>query len=297
MAPRAASKGETRNVPQGARDARPGPARMGGPSDPEVDDTMHKEERDVLEPAPAHPRDGLFASDDRRKAQDFDFGPATAAVFDDMLDRSVPFYRELQSMIGRLAREFAAPGTAVYDLGCSTGASLISIDAQLPPDRDVRFVGVDSSEDMLQRAGVKLQRAGVRRPVELVHADLNDGVMVTDASVVLLVLTLQFVRPLYRDRLIAQIHAGMEEGGCLIVVEKVLGDSSIFNRQFIEYYYEFKRANGYSELEIARKREALENVLVPYRMTENVEILERAGFRAVDVFFKWYNFCGLIAMK
>ena len=100
-----------------------------------------------------------------------------------------------------------------------------------------------------------------------------------------------------RDRLLADIYAGMRPGGCLILVEKVLGETSLVNRLFIRHYYELKRRNGYSELEIAQKREALENVLVPYRVEENRDLLARHGFESVDVFFKWYNFCGLLAVK
>ena len=89
----------------------------------------------------------------------------------------------------------------------------------------------------------------------------------------------------------------LQENGCLILVEKVLGESSTCNRLFIEHYYEFKKRNGYSELEIAQKREALENVLIPYRLEENKELLRGQGFSQVDVFFKWYNFCGILAIK
>src|SRR4029077_5268799 len=123
------------------------------------------------------------------------------------------------------------------------------------------------------------------------------GVDLSNASVALLVLTLQFVRPLYRERLIRSIYEGLGDNGCRIRVEKVLGESSTFNRLFIKHYYEMKRRNGYSELEIAQKREALENVLVPYRLEENKELLRGQGFRQVDVFFKWYNFCAMVAMK
>ena len=94
-----------------------------------------------------------------------------------------------------------------------------------------------------------------------------------------------------------RIAAGMNEGGCLILVEKVVGESSMVNRLFIEYYYRMKREHGYSELEISQKREALENVLIPYKLTENTELLTRCGFRSWDVFFKWYNFCGIVAVK
>jgi tRNA (cmo5U34)-methyltransferase len=112
-----------------------------------------------------------------------------------------------------------------------------------------------------------------------------------------LILTLQFVRPLQRERLLQDLHRGMNDNGALILVEKVIGEDSLFNRLFIEHYYDFKRRSGYSDLEITQKREALENVLVPYKLLENREMLLRTGFRHVDVFFKWYNFTGIIAVK
>jgi tRNA (cmo5U34)-methyltransferase len=115
--------------------------------------------------------------------------------------------------------------------------------------------------------------------------------------VVVLNLTLQFVRPLYRDTLIRQIADGVNANGCLILVEKVLSADSLLNRMFIKFYYDMKRRNGYSDMEIAQKREALENVMIPYRIEENTELLKRNGFKAVDTFFKWYNFAGLVAVK
>jgi tRNA (cmo5U34)-methyltransferase len=231
------------------------------------------------------------------KIDDFDFGNKTAAVFDDMLDRSVPYYGEIQRMICEMVADFAQPGTRVYDLGCSTGTTLINIDRSLPADVQVDLVGLDKSPEMLVKAREKMDRAGMRNRFSLEVADLDRGVVIEDASIVLFVLTLQFIRPLNRTKLLETIHRGMRDNGCLILVEKVLGDSSTFNRLFIRYYYRFKARNDYSELEIAQKREALENVLIPYRLCENQQLLADAGFRTQDVFFKWNNFCGVIAMK
>ena len=231
----------------------------------------------------------------QRFVKDFTFGKKTAAVFDDMLDRSVPFYREIQRMISEIAADFAVEGTALYDLGCSTGNTLIGLHRVVP--KDVRFVGVDSSQEMLNRAREKLKQHGVTRDVELLRADLNRGVQVANASVVVLNLTLQFIRPLYRHQLIRSIAGGMTEQSCLILIEKVLPRDSTLNRLFIKYYYAFKARQGYSKMEIAQKREALENVLVPYRIEENQEMLLSNGFSECDVFFKWYNFCGMIALK
>jgi len=239
-------------------------------------------------------RDRVFA-DQAEAIADFKFSKEVATVFDDMLSRSVPFYAETQRMIGEMAGDFVKSGTNVYDFGCSTGTTMLALHDRVP--KDVKFIGVDNSEDMLVRCRDKLAAGGFDRPFELRAADLNAGVTVENASLALMILTLQFIRPLQRERLMADIYRGLNDQGCLIVVEKVLGEDSLFNRLFIRYYYDMKRRNGYSEMEIAQKREALENVLIPYTLLENRELLLRTGFRYVDVFFKWYNFCGIVAVK
>ena len=237
-------------------------------------------------------RDQIF-TDQQRPLTDFSFNEETASVFEDMLERSVPFYTEMQRLLAELAADFAEDGTAVYDVGCSTGTTLLALDA-LP--QDVTLIGLDSSPAMLQRAEGAL-RGQIRHRLELRAADLNQGLHIEQASVVVMSLTLQFVRPIHRERVLRQICDGINRDGCLLLIEKLVAQESLLNRLYIQHYHEFKQRNGYSELEISRKREALENVLVPFRVEENYEMLRRAGFRAVDVFFKWYNFCGLVAVK
>lgn len=240
-------------------------------------------------------KDRIFAEEQQRIA-DFNFGKETAAVFDDMLDRSVPFYQEIQRMTGELAADFAIEGSSIWDLGCSTANSFLEIAKHLTSDA-MRFVGLDSSEAMLERARQKLAAYRFRYPFELRLADINRELNIEDASVVLLLLTLQFVRPMNRERLLRDIYHGTRPGGCLILVEKIVNEEPRMNRLFIEHYYAYKKRNGYSELEIAQKREALENVLIPYRLDENIKMLTDAGFKNVEIFFKWYNFCALIATK
>ncbi len=231
----------------------------------------------------------------RERVGDFTFDRSVAGVFDDMVSRSVPFYGEMQRMTVELARDFATPGSAVYDLGCSTGTTFANLHPHLDPT--VRFVGFDNSMEMLAKCRAKLGELGVDRELDLRCRDLNEGADIEDASVVALVLTLQFIRPLHRARLIADIFRGLRPQGCLILIEKVLAEESLFNRLFIKYYYDLKRREGYSDTEIAQKREALENVLIPYKLLENRKLLLDSGFREVDVFFKWYNFCGIVAVK
>jgi tRNA (cmo5U34)-methyltransferase len=229
------------------------------------------------------------------KPSDFKFSSKVAGVFDDMVNRSVPFYDEIQRMIGELASDHYQDNTNIYDLGCSTGATLIRMNESVP--LHIRFVGIDDSPDMLEKCSEKLKEHGFERPVKLEVADLNVNVNIRDASVVVLCLTLQFVRPINREKLLRSIYDGMVPGGAVIIVEKILAEDSTFNRDFIKYYYDMKRRNNYSEMEISQKREALENVLIPYKLSENILLLREAGFTQCEVFFKWYNFSGFIAKK
>lgn len=229
------------------------------------------------------------------KASDFKFGANVANVFDDMVNRSVPFYGEIQRMVAELAAEHARPGSDVYDLGCSTGTTMVGMNTMV--DQGIRFIGVDDSQEMLDKCKSKLTELGFTRNYDLRCEDLNQGVKVSNASVAILCLTLQFVRPIYREQLVRSIYEGLNPGGVLILVEKILAEDSLFNRDFITYYYNYKRRNNYSEMEISQKREALENVLVPYKLSENITMLRDRGFSHCEVFFKWYNFAGLIAIK
>lgn len=239
-------------------------------------------------------KDEVF-KDEIRKASDFKFGEKVARVFDDMVNRSVPFYEEMQRMIGEIAADHAKEGTNVYDLGCSTGTTMIYMNEQVDPS--IRFVGIDDSPDMLAKCRDKLNEAGFTRPFDLQGADLNNGVSIQNASVVILCLTLQFVRPVHREKLLKKITEGIVPGGVLILVEKILAEESSYNRDFIKYYYNMKRRHSYSDMEIAQKREALENVLIPYKLSENILLLKEAGFGHCEIFFKWYNFTGIIAEK
>ncbi|OJV20099.1 MAG: carboxy-S-adenosyl-L-methionine synthase CmoA [Dyadobacter sp. 50-39] len=233
--------------------------------------------------------------DEITKVSDFKFGTTVVNVFDDMVSRSVPYYNEMQRMLAEIAADHVKEGTFVYDLGCSTGTTLIGLDQLIPSD--IRFIGIDESQEMLDKCDVKLKEAGFVRPYDLVAGDLHQQLPIHNGSVVILCLTLQFVRPLYRERLLRNIYDGLNPGGVLLLVEKVLAESSVFNRDFIKYYYNYKRRNHYSELEISQKREALENVLIPYKLSENMLLLKEAGFADCEIFFKWYNFSGMIAYK
>ncbi|MFT3746682.1 MAG: carboxy-S-adenosyl-L-methionine synthase CmoA [Agriterribacter sp.] len=226
---------------------------------------------------------------------DFKFSSKVAGVFDDMVNRSVPYYEEMQRMVAELAADHATQGSYVYDLGCSTGTTLINMDAKVTAA--IPFIGIDDSKDMLDKCRAKLNALEITRKVDLITADLNKDITIENASVMVLCLTLQFVRPMNRERLLKKIFDGVNPDGSLILIEKILAEDSRFNRDFIKYYYDMKRRHNYSELEISQKREALENVLIPYKLSENITLLRDAGFEHCEIFFKWYNFVGIIAKK
>jgi len=242
-------------------------------------------------------RDEVFSAPGKA-AWDFEFNADVAQAFDDMLERSVPFYQEQQRMIRTMSKSFWIPGTHIYDLGCSTGTTLEGLAAEL--GAGAVLTGYDTSEPMIEKARTRLAHAGLKDRVTVAPADLNgdlSSLVLENASIVTMCWTLQFIRPLRRDDLIRWIYRGLVNGGALILTEKVLTNSSHVNRFFIDYYYDLKRRNGYSETEIARKREALENVLVPYRLEENLELFRRNGFEVVETFFQWFNFAGMICVK
>jgi tRNA (cmo5U34)-methyltransferase len=241
-------------------------------------------------------RDEVFTSGDI-KATGFEFNAEVAEAFDDMVQRSVPFYLEQQRMVQEIGRTFWMPGTHVFDLGCSTATTLIELARLLP---EARLYGYDNSRPMLDQSGAKLKHAGLDARIELRYADMNgalDSMPMELASVVTMCWTLQFVRPLHRDNLVRHVYDSLVDNGVLIVTEKVLTASGPMNKFFIDFYYDYKRRNGYSELEISRKREALENVLIPYRVEENLELFRRNGFEIVETFFQWYNFAGFLCVK
>jgi len=227
--------------------------------------------------------------------EDFTFNDTVAEVFDDMLSRSVPFYEVVIDGIAGLLRQKKGGATNVYDLGCATGTTLIEL-ARLLPDMDLCFVGVDNAPAMISKARIKAEMSSKTAVIHFIEEDINT-VDLSRADVILCNYTLQFVRPLTRPRFIRRIYNALPPGGLLILSEKVISQDKKLNREFIEMYHGYKRQRGYSKLEIAAKREALENVLVPFSIKENRTLLMDAGFDSVETFFQWFNFASFIAIK
>lgn len=245
---------------------------------------------------PADKKDVLFQEESATR--DFTFDQKVAVVFDDMVSRSVPFYGELQRMLADLSLQFLPEQEgAVCDLGCSTGTTLdlILSNPSCPPT--THGYGIDNAQAMLDQARDKLGSHMRAHRITLTVADLDSDLQLPPVNVVLMNWTLQFVRPIHREGLLRRIYASIRPGGALLMAEKVLVEDSLLNRLYIELYYRYKARQGYSTEEIQRKRESLENVLVPYRVEENVELLKRCGFTTVDTCFRWFNWAAFVAIK
>ena len=225
----------------------------------------------------------------------FRFNEQVADVFSDMIERSVPGYRSIITMIETLTEHYAQPGSTLYDLGCSLGAATLSMRRGIAAD-GCRIVSVDNSEAMLDRCRKILERDHNSTPVETVCSDIRD-VEIADASVVVLNFTLQFIPPADRLPLLEKICRGMRKGGVLILSEKVLFEDRHVNELLTEIHHDFKRAHGYTDLEISQKRTALENVLISETIPTHRERLAGAGFSSVDVWFQCFNFMSMLAVK
>ena len=244
-------------------------------------------------PEPTSPRDTLFQVE--AIPEDFVFSERVVEVFDDMLDRSIPFYREVIRATARLLQTSLAPEDRVVDLGCAIGTTLLEL-ARMMPDKGLRLIGVDNSLAMLEKARLKTELYSKQESITFIEEDIT-RLHHPETGAFLLNYTLQFIRPLLREDFLRRLYADLRPGGLLILAEKTISPDARLNREFIEIYHQFKRERGYSELEIAQKREALENVLIPFSLDENKALLQRVGFSSVATFFQWFNFAAFVAIK
>ena len=227
--------------------------------------------------------------------EDFVFNERVVEVFDDMLDRSVPFYRSVIEASAQLLDRLLKPNDSVYDLGCATGTTLLEF-SRLLDHKHLRFTGIDNSRPMLDKANLKAELYSKQRHISFLLEDIIHFAH-TGAGAIILNYTLQFIRPLQREGFLQNLFDNLKPGGILLLSEKVLSHDRRLNREYIELYHRFKKSRGYSELEIAKKREALENILIPFSISENIAMLEKCGFSPVETYFQWFNFASFIAVK
>lgn len=238
--------------------------------------------------------DTIYASP-HGQVGDFSFDQQVAEVFPDMIQRSVPGYQTILHTLGLLTQKFAQEGSQFYDLGCSLGAASLMM-RRHNPAANCKIIAVDNSQAMLERCRQHLEAYRGDTPIELHCANIQD-VAVENASIVVLNFTLQFINPEERQALLSRIYHSLRPGGLLLLSEKIRSDDQTMNELLVDLHHEFKRANGYSELEISQKRTALENVMKTDTIACHKERLANAGFEHFDLWYQSYNFCSMLAVK
>ncbi len=239
-------------------------------------------------------KDNLY-SNEQQHIVDFAFDERVATVFPDMIRRSVPGYGDIIALLGLFAERYAVAGSTLYDLGCSLGAATLSLRRRIQAG-DCRIVAVDNSPAMVERCSENIAADLSTTPVEVICSDIRE-IEISNASVVVLNFTLQFLPPQERLALLRHIHRGLLPGGVLILSEKIHfnnDESQLFTESM---HMAFKRANGYSEMEISGKRQALDNVLITDSQEQHLERLHQAGFTQVETWFRAFNFISMAAIK
>jgi len=218
----------------------------------------------------------------------FRFDERVAEVFDDMLDRSVPGYRDVIGITGELLASVLEPEDVVADLGCSTGTTLLYLSERLQ-NLALRFMGIDTSESMIEKSRRKAVAYSCPH-IQFAVGDLRSPKLPQPLGAVLIQYTLQFLDPADRLPAMIKIRKAMRSGGILVLSEKIRFSDDDTNDLFVDIYHRFKERQGYSKMEISRKRDALENVLNPWTSEENEALLRDAGFTQPVPFFQWFNF-------
>ena len=234
-------------------------------------------------------RDNIF---EKPIEKQFEFDEQVAAVFDDMIERSVPFYRQNIELIVNLILRRIKNGIQIVDLGSSTGTMLIEIARRC--SKEITLIGIDNAPAMVELARKKAQAFDVK--VDFICEDIMKCDF-SGADIILANYILQFIRPIIRTDAVQKIYDSLKPGGLFICSEKILMQNSWLNKQIIDIYYDYKQQQGYSKSEIMQKREALENVLIPYTIEENRLMFESCGFKSIDTFFQWGNFVTIAAFK
>lgn len=239
-------------------------------------------------------KDAIFA-EPLAHIQDFRFDDQVADVFPDMIQRSVPGYQTIIQTIGKLSGRFEQANSNYYDLGCSLGAATLAMRRNITAANS-RIIAVDNSSAMVERCERHLQAFRSDIPVEVKLADIRQQ-PIEQAAIVVINFTLQFLPKEDRDTLINRVYQGLKPGGLLILSEKFINNDPLTNDLLVELHHDFKRANGYSELEISQKRSALENVMKPDTLPEHQQRLQQAGFTSQTLWFQCFNFCSMVAIK
>ncbi|MCG7535962.1 carboxy-S-adenosyl-L-methionine synthase CmoA [Pseudoalteromonas sp. OOF1S-7] len=238
-------------------------------------------------------KDSIYATE--QEVRDFTFDANVVEVFPDMIQRSVPGYATIVSTMGKLAGQYAQSNSNLYDLGCSLGAVTLSMRRNIDKE-NCRIIAVDNSQPMVERCQIHLKGFKSDVPVDVQLGDINE-LEISNASVVAMNFTLQFIPQAKRATVLEKIYQGLKPGGVLLLSEKIKGENDIKDNLLIDLHHDFKRHNGYSELEISQKRTAIENVMRTDSLSTHKTRLEQIGFAHTQVWYQCFNFCSLVAIK
>lgn len=233
----------------------------------------------------------------KEEAEKFEFSKKVAQVFDDMISRSVPYYEANQKMTAEMALEFYQPESMIYDLGCSTGKSAWLL-SETFLSQGFKYLGLDTSPWMLEKARALAAYKNFPAHHQIEFAEGNvENFSYENTGVIIANYTFQFIAPNNRLDLLKKLYSALLPGGIILLSEKVAEDDQVITEHFTNMHHRMKKRHGYSDQEIIRKRDALENVLIPNKTEENLDLLKKAGFKAAAIYHKWYNFASYLAIK
>jgi tRNA (cmo5U34)-methyltransferase len=237
----------------------------------------------------------LIYSQAHKQVKNFTFDAQVVEVFPDMISRSVPGYNTIIDTIGRLSHQFVQKDSNIYDLGCSLGAATLAMRKGITAE-NCNIIGVDNSSDMVKRCKMHVEAFKGQTPVTIIEGNIQD-ITIENASMVVLNFTLQFIEKSQRQALLSKIAKGLKPGGLLVLSEKITADDQAVDQVLIDLHHSFKHDNGYSELEVAQKRSALEKVMLTDSVDVHKERLTEAGFNHISLWFQCFNFTSFIAIK
>jgi len=239
-------------------------------------------------------KDNIF-SKPLKEVRPFQFDENVAKVFPDMISRSVPGYDLIVHILESITEKFVQEGSNIYDLGCSLGASALSMMHGIN-QKNVHLIAIDNSYPMIKKCKSYLDLYHSPAEIDLICSDIQN-VKIENASVVVMNFTLQFIEPQKRDKIIQEIYNGMNPGGVLILSEKISFPDEKQHNLNDELHLNFKKQQGYSHLEISQKRSSLDNVLIRDSLDIHKKRILKAGFTTFEMWFRCYNFVSMLAIK
>jgi tRNA (cmo5U34)-methyltransferase len=222
----------------------------------------------------------------------WEFTSEVAEHFDDHVQKSIPMYEQFQDMTVNISEWFVHDGSTVYDIGCSTGETIARLVKKHASKKNVQFIGIDTSEAMITQA----QKKSSAQNVQFLHQDVTKTAF-READMVISLFTLQFLEMKERMRILQEIYDCLSIGGALVIGEKMLAEEGRFDELWTELYWDFKRGRGLTDDQILHKARSIRGVLRPLTVHENIKLLRTVGFTSIDIFIKWYNFAGILAIK